>query len=166
MAKSETVTVKGIANWAKVFEDNREMFEFNEETGAFDKPSETKGKYTINVTLEPDEFKKLKRTGSLACRFAKEDEAGLDVVKFSRPQEKKGQGGKVLDFASGSPNIFTATGSKWSFENDGPILNGSEVEVTVVVYQTKFSPGTRLETVTVLRPAEPVEREKEDEIPF
>lgn len=165
MAKSEYITIQGEALWAKVFPENRDMFEFDEETGAFDKPSTTDGKYIIQVAVDVENFKKLKRSGSLAPKHSKENEAGLDVVKLSRPHVKYGAGGKVLDFASGAPKVVDSMDQPWDLEKNGLIGNGSEVEVTVCVYQTRFSPGTRLEKVKVLNHV-PVETKEDDEITF
>ncbi len=167
MAKSQYITVRGTASWAKVFEQNRDMYEFNEETGAFDLPSSTDGVYSIKVHLDMDEYKKLKRSGSMSCKFSKEDETGLEVVTFKRKHVHKGQGGKVLDFASGSPTVVDDMDQKWDLEKNGMIGNESDVEVTVVVYETRFNPGTRLEKVKVLNhvPVESKEKDNE-EIPF
>lgn len=159
MAKSKTIKIRGEASWAKVFENIRDMYEWNDDTGAFDKPSSTDGVYTINVALDMEEFKKLRRSGSLAAKHSKENEVGLEVVRFKRPHKKIGKGGKVLDFASGAPKVVNDLGEPWNFEEDGMIGNGSDVEVTVVVYETAYSPGTRLEEVKVLNhvPMEPKE---------
>ena len=147
---SKEYTFKGTAQWAKVFEEIRDMTEWNDDTKAFDKPSSTDGVYSIEVTLDAEAYKALKRTGSLAAKHSKENEAGEDVVRFKRPHKKVGKGGKVLTFASGAPKVVDATGSPWNFVEDGEIGNGSEVEVTVTVYETSFSPGTRLDKVKVI----------------
>lgn len=150
MAKSQIIKLTGTAYWPKVFEDTRDMYEYDEETGNFDKPSSVNGMYQITVELDDDEFKKLRRTGSMAAKFAKESEAGLDMVRFKRKHEAKGAGGKLLEFASGPPKVVDATGAKWDVDTMGDITNDSRVEVTVCVYQTAYSPGTRLEGVKVL----------------
>lgn len=147
---TQIITLRGEAQWAKVFPENKDNFVFNEETGAFDKPSDTEGVYSINVALDMEEFRKLKRTGSLSCKHSKENEVGLEVVKLKRPHLKIGAGGKVLDWAGGQPKVVDAHDKPWDFETDGFIGNGSDVEVTVAVYTTKFSPGTRLEKVKVI----------------
>lgn len=147
---SKFITVTGNAMWAKVGESERDMFEWNDATGSFDKPSSTDGTYSISVEVEPSVFKEIRRSGSLSARFAKESESGLDVVRFKRAHEKKGKGGAVLDFASGPPKVVDDMGQPWDFATMGSIGNGSEVEVTFCVYPTAYSPGTRLEKVKVL----------------
>lgn len=166
MAKSQTVVIRGEGSWAKIFESNRDMYEWNEDTGKFDAPSSTDGSYTINVALEMDEYKKLKRSGSLAAKNSKENEVGLEVVKLRRPHVKRGKEGKVLDFASGAPKVVNDMGLPWNIERDGLIGNGSDVEITLVVYETAYSPGTRLEKVKVINNI-PIETDKDGEdIPF
>ena len=155
---TQIITVRGEIQWAKVFPENRDMFEYNEETKAFDKPSSTDGKYSVNVALDMEEFRKLKRSGSMSCKHSKENEVGLDVVKLSRPHVKRGAGGKVLEWAGGPPKVVDVNDEPWDFDTDGFIGNGSDVEVTVAVYTTAFSPGTRLEKIKVITnvPIEPV----------
>ena len=166
---TQLVTIKGIASWAKVFPENRDMFEYNEDTNAFDKPSSTDGTYKISVEVQDEEYKKVKRSGSLSAKHSKESENGLEVLTFKRQHTKRGAGGKVLSFASGSPEVVNEFDHKWDFESDGKSYNGSEVEVTLAVYTTKFSPGTRLEKVKVLSLAAAPEAREEslaDDVAF
>lgn len=131
----------GTATWAKVFEDNRDMKGFE---GAYE---DHEGGYTINVELEAEEFQKLKDSGSMKKGSMGED--GM-VVKFLRKHKDR------FEWASGAPTVVKENGSKWDFENDGQINNGSDVEVELSVYDTSRSSikGTRLEKVTVIKQAE------------
>jgi len=133
-------TLTGTATWAKVFEDNRDMKGFE---GAYE---DHEGGYTINVELEAEEFQKLKESGSMKKGSMGED--GM-VVKFLRKHKDR------FEWASDAPDVVKEDGSKWDFETDGQINNGSDVEVELSVYDTSRSSikGTRLEKVKVIKQA-------------
>ena len=67
----------------------------------------------------------------------------------------------------GAPIVVKADGSPWDYDEDGPIGNGSLVEVILSVYDTsrKSIVGTRLDKVKVLEHKEynPDEDEEEEE---
>ncbi len=151
---SKYITLKGKAKWARVFEGNRDMKGYQ---GAY---QETDGACTMDVVLTKEEYQKLKDAGS-ATKLKLDEETGERFIKLKRPFKGK------HEWASGAPVVTKADGSVWSFEDDGAIGNGSEVEVTVVVYTTSMTPGTRLEKVKVLKPVSIKEKEVEVEgIPF
>lgn len=142
---------KATCQWAKVFPENRDMMEWDDESASFSAPSSTGGTYSIELIMSPEDYRELKMSGSLAAKTSKLNEAGEDVVRFKRQHEKHGKGGVLLEFASGSPVVTDGTTDlPWDLDEQGLIGNGSEVEVTVAIYTTKFSPGTRLESVKVL----------------
>ena len=148
---TQIITLRGEISWAKgLFEDGKDMFEFNEDTGVYDKPTTTDGLYSVHVALDMEEFRKLKRSGSKACANSKENEVGLDVVKLRRPHTKRGAGGKILEWASGAPKVVDAHDNPWDVETMGIPGNGSDAECTVAVYTTSYSPGTRLEKVKII----------------
>ena len=149
MATTE-YTFKGKCNWAKVFEDNRDMMEWDDTTSSFSAPSSCGGMYSLELEMDPDDYKVLKKSGSLAAKFSKYDDEGNDLVRFKRKHEAMGKAG-LMDWASGPPKIMKEDGSKWDMETDGEIGNGSEVKIKVVVYTTSYSPGTRLESIKVLK---------------
>jgi len=161
---TKTYSFTGVCNWAKVFEDNRDMKAWSEEDQAFTAPSPCNGVYSLMLTMSDADYKTLKMSGSVAAKNSKFDDEGRDIVRFRREHEKKGKGGKILDFASGAPKVTKADGSPWSFEDDGPIGNGSTVQVEVSVYDTKYNPGTRLESVKVLDHVEVKEKKEGDEL--
>lgn len=154
---------QGTCEWAKVFEDNRDMKAWDDATQSFSAPSPCDGVYSLQLTMSDADYKQLKMSGSVAAKNSKFDEEGRDIVRFRREHVKKGKGGKVLDFASGAPKVTKADGSPWSFEDDGPIGNGSVVEVEVAVYDTAYNPGTRLEAVKVIDLVGIPERDSEEE---
>lgn len=137
--------------WARVFEDNRDMHGFE---GAFE---EVNGAYSIEMGMTPDQFKELSDAGSM--KKGREGEDGLTWVKVIRKHEDR------FEWNSGAPEVVDATGSVWSFEDDGEITNDSEAIVTVEVYGTSRPSirGTRLKKVQVQRLAP---RESRDDIPF
>lgn len=141
MAKAKTVVLKGQANWAKVFESNRDMEGY---AGAY---KGCDGAYTIDLITDLDTFSDLKLSGSMKKGNPTDD--GMQV-KFVR--KHKGP----FEDASGPPVVLDEEGNPWDFEDRGIIGNGSEVEVTVSVYPIKrFSTvGTRLEKVRVLKHVE------------
>ena len=128
-----SVVLKGKAQWAKVFEDNRDMKGFE---GAYE---ENDGAYTIDVILDKEEFDKLKATGSIKKGVLTEDGIKVNFVRKHRI------GGREY----GPPRVKDADGNKW---DKGLIGNGSEVEVGLVVYDTKYKgrAGTRLEAIRVV----------------
>lgn len=151
-------TFKGTASWAKVFENNRDTKKFDEESMSFVEDPDG-GVYTIDLHMELDEFKKLKKSGSKAPQYSKEDESGLDVVRFKRPHKKYSKSGEFLEWASGKPEVVDEFDEPWDLEEKGWINNGAEVEVTVSVYGTAPMIGTRLDKIKVLQN---VERDEED----
>lgn len=155
---TRNVTLTGVAQWAKVFEENRDMKGYN------DAYVEVDGACTVQLVLSDSEFAKLKAAGS-AKRGSKTDE-GDTQVKLER-KFKTG-----YEWASGAPDVVKPDGTPWDYKTDGPIPNDSIIEVDVSVYDTKFSIcGTRLDTVRVMSVAEMPKMESgsgdaSDGIPF
>lgn len=147
-------TFKGPIQWAKVFEGNREMKDYQGVEHIFG------GLYKIDMILDKDQKKVLKESGSaLKGKF---DDDGNFIVTFKRKHE-----GPFAE-ASGAPKVFKADGTIWDMDIDGTIGNGSIAEVTVEVYTTKMAPGTRLVSVKVLEHKPYVKAETndlDDEIP-
>ena len=144
MAKTRTVTVKGTASWAKVFEQNRDLKGWCGPTGTAKGTFEDcDGAYTIDIVMDTDEFTTLKSSGSMKTGTPVED--GLKV-KFIR----KHQG--PFKEASGAPLVTHKDGSPWDIDEDGTIGNDSIVEVTCSVYDIKAygTTGTRLDKVRVI----------------
>jgi len=132
------VKLTGYAKWAKVFEQNRDL------TGYEDALKDIGGQCTIDVSLEPEDVDKLKRSKSMLKGKDCDEYKGRTSIRFRRKWEEQ--------YAGGAPTVLKADGSKWDYEEDGLIGNGSLVEVVLQVYDTSRPRivGTRLERVKVL----------------
>lgn len=133
MTKSTMHSVKGIAQWAKVFEQNRDMGDFHKDYN---------GQTSIDVILEPDQLAILAASGSRHSPKPTED--GIKV-KFRRKWEHP-----TIPALGGAPKVVNAEDQEWSLDEFGLIGNNSEVEVFFTVYDTKMGKGTRLEGIRVL----------------
>ena len=134
------ITLEGTANWAKVFEENRDMVGYE---GAY---KDCEGAYTIQVELDKENFDKLVATGAAKASRSKAKEVeklGSTEIKFQRKHKDR------FEWASGAPKVMKSDGSDWDFADDGLIGNGSKVEIEVSVYTTSKATGTRLESVRV-----------------
>ena len=168
------VKLKGKGYWAKVFESNRDL------TGYDNALVDIGGQTTIDVDLDDRSFALLQKSRSMLRGSPSPDNEGLTRVKFKRKWQEK--------YGGGEPKGERADGAAWDMETDGLIGNGSDVEVTLSVYDTsrKNIVGTRLDKVKVVNnipyegasvevmslddePAptkQPVMAEAENEIPF
>ena len=132
------VKLSGTAEWAKVFEQNRDMKGYE---GAYEAHD---GACTIDLLMDADNVAALKASRSI--KNPKDMGNGQYKVKFIR----KFDTGR--DWDSGAPVVTHADGTPWNFDTDGPIGNGSSVEVMLSVYDTSYKnrAGTRLDSVKVL----------------
>ena len=138
------VVLTGIAEWAKVFEDNRDLKGFE---GAYE---EFDGACTIDMILDKENMDRL--SASRSMKKGSPDAEGRGTrVRFVR----KFNTGR--DWDSGSPTVLKSDGTKWDMDVDGLIGNGSTVAVTLSVYDTsrKSIVGTRLDRVKVLEHVKP-----------
>lgn len=134
---NKKVVLEGVANWAKVFESNRDMEGYK---GAY---KEFNGATSIELILDDENWDKLKRSGTM--KRGKPTDGGT-AVKL----ERKWETGK--DWDSGAPEVLRADGNPWDVDTDGFIGNGSTVRVMAVVtdFPDKGVSSTRLEMVKVL----------------
>ena len=159
----------GIAEWAKVFTQNRDMEGFD---GVY---KDHNGACTIDLIMDEDNLAALKASRSM--KKGSPDPQGRGTkVKFIR----KFNTGK--DWDSGAPIVTWADGSSYNYDTDGTIGNGSSVEVELSVYDTSRPNivGTRLDKVIVVdkvdyvkddsgdvaSPPPAVEKEKQSEVLF
>ena len=143
MATRKVILV-GVAEWAKVFEDNRDMKGFE---GAYE---EFDGACTIDMILDKENMDRL--IASKSMKKGSPDAEGRGTrVRFVR----KFNTGR--DWDSGSPTVLKSDGTKWDMDIDGLIGNVSIVAVTLSVYDTsrKSIVGTRLDRVKVLEHVKP-----------
>mgnify|MGYP002260426711 FL=1 len=133
------VKLSGIAEWAKVFEQNRDHKGYEGAYEDFD------GACTIDLIIDDDNLNLLQASRSM---------------KKGSP-DKEGRGTKVTfvrkfdtgrDWDSGPPVVLKSDDTPWNLEADGLIGNGSKVEVHLAVYDTKRRDivGTRLDKIKVL----------------
>jgi len=152
---------KGEVLYPKIFESNRDMFDYNLATGAFDLPSSCNGKYQLPLYMEPDDYTDFADTGAKLAEYGKfDEEKGKWLVRFKREHEKRDRSGNLLDWASGPPKVVDKDGKPWDPTIE--LGNGTEVEAEVVIYFAGRVYGTRLEKVKVLNLVE-FEREEEKE---
>ena len=127
---TQLIELEGIASWAKVFENNRDMnADFHGEGGA----------YTVDVQLEKEELDKLTKSGSRL-----KPKLGDDGVSIRFKRKHIHPGG--IEELGGPPKVV---GPEKETIN-GIIGNGSRVKVYVSVYDTKLGKGTRLEGMQVV----------------
>ena len=134
------VKLVGTAEWAKVFEQNRDMLGYNEAYVDCD------GACTIDLIMDQANYDAFISTGT-AKRPKKEGDGYR--VKLVRKFDTGN------DYSSGAPAVTHADGTPWDFDSDGLIGNGSTVEVIASVYDTSYNgrkgvSGTRLESVKVI----------------
>jgi hypothetical protein len=132
------VKLRGIGYWAKLFEQNRDL------TGYDNALADIGGQTTIDVDLDDRHMALLQKSQSMLRGSPSPDNAGLTRVKFKRKWQEQ--------YGGGEAKIERPDGSPWDLETDGLIGNGSEVEVTLAVYDTsrRNIVGTRLDKVKVL----------------
>ena len=135
---SRLVTVRGIAEWAKVFPENRDMEGYD---GAF---KEFDGACTIDLIMQDEDINRLAAAG--CGRNPKPDPQGRGKkIRFERRFKT------AYDFNSGPPVVTKADGTPWSLQEDGIIGNGSMVEADITFFDTKRKhAGSRLDRVMVL----------------
>ncbi len=134
------IKLTGIAEWAKVFTQNRDMLGFEEAYVSCD------GACTIDVILDEQNMALLKASKSM--KRGKPDPQGRGtMVRLVRKYDTG------YEWASGPPVVVKANDMEWDYDVDGTIGNGSTVEVILSVYDTKMKSivGTRLDKVKVLK---------------
>lgn len=154
---TRNIKLTGTAQWARVFEENRDLKGYN------DAYVSTDGACTINVVLSDTEFAKLKAAGSMKRGSKTPD--GDTQVKLERKYKTQ------FEWASGAPKVVGPDDEVWTYSDNGIIPNDSIVEVDVSVYDTKYAgvTGTRLDAVKIMSVAELPDRSEDsnnDEIPF
>ena len=133
------IKLTGIAEWARVFESNRDMDGFD---GVY---RDHDGACTIDIIMDDANLSTLKASRSMK-KGTPDAEGRGTKVKFIR----KFNTGK--DWDSGAPIVQKSDGSTWDISSDGTIGNGSTVEVELSVYDTSRPNivGTRLDKVKVV----------------
>lgn len=141
---TKTLTLRGTADWVRVFPDNRDMSGYN------DAYRDCNGAYTLEFDPTPESEQALAESGSQKQRGRKSGK-----YKLIRKHTEK------FDWAGGPPKVTDKDGRVWDFEDNGSIWNGSELELEVDVYDAGPGKGTRLRSVKVLKLAPPPERDED-----
>lgn len=151
---TRVVTLRGTGKWMRVFESNRDKEGYN---GAY---QDCDGACVMDLYLTKEEYQKLKDAKS-ATKLKLDEDSGERFIKLKRKFKDR------YEWASGAPKVTKADGTDWDVTTDGLIGNGSEVEVTVSVYDTSMTAGTRLEKVKVLKAeALPAKQLEVEGVPF
>lgn len=140
--KYKEVTTTGPVEWAKVFENNRDMTGYE---GAY-VPFE--GAYTLQQILSKDEYAKLQAAGTQKKPNQKRLMDGELSLKFERKHKVTRKDGTVLPQAGGAPKVTDAEGSPWT-EEMGLIGNGSTAEVTNLITTFKGGDGKMYSRTTM-----------------
>lgn len=139
------VKLVGIAEWAKVFASNRDMYGYKPTPAAEGNYEKFNGACTLNIILDGPNLEALQSSG--AQKPTKQDAEGRGtVVKFDRKFDT-GQA-----YSSGAPVVTHADDTPWDMDVDGLIGNGSTVEIIATIYDIpKYGKvGARLDVVKVL----------------
>lgn len=135
-SKTQYVQIKGELNWAKVFEENRDL---NGPNGAW---TDSNGRTSIEITV--DEENKAILDGTKSQKKWKETDDGRYSMQLSRKWEAPYNYG-------GAPRVVRADGLPWDIDEDGLIGNGSVGVLYLSVYPTSAGLwGTRLDAVQVI----------------
>jgi hypothetical protein len=145
MAKYTEVVTVGPIEWARIFEDNRDMEGYD---GAY---TDCEGAYTMVQVLDKAQFEKLKKKGSQKKPIAKRLMDGVIAVKFERKHLVKMDDGVIIEKAGGPPKVVNASGVAWDTDVDGLIGNGSVAEVTNLLTSFKGKDGTNICRTTLTK---------------
>ena len=160
MAKYTEVKTVGPIEWAKVFENTRDMQGYE---GAYE---ECQGAYTVNQILDKEQYEKLKAAGTMKKPNQKRLLEGELVVKFERKHLVTTKDGRVIEQAGGEPKVTDADGQPWDVDINGDIGNGSIAEVANLITSFQGSDGktysrTSLISVKILEHKPIPERDEE-----
>ena len=139
------VTTKGPIEWAKIFENNREMSGYE---GIYEA---CEGAYTVVQVLDKEEFEKLKKAGTQKKPIQKRLLDGEIAVKFERKHLVKTKDGREIPQAGGAPKVVGPNGKPWDLEEDGLIGNGTIAEVTNLINTFKGQDGKMISRTSLVK---------------
>lgn len=129
--KTHDFFIEGTAQWAKLFEHNKDdNVDFHGEGGA----------YTVDVLIDKENMDKFTESGSRVKPKLGED--GISI-RFKRKHNHP-----TIPELGGPPKVVDAEGNDW--DPEVAIGNDSKVRVAFSVYETRMGKGTRLNAVRVL----------------
>lgn len=132
MATYKEVTTVGTIEWARVFEDNREMDGYDGDYKKYD------GAYTVDQVLSKEEYQKLVDAGSQKKPKGKRlMDTGEIVIKMMRPHQVILPDGREIDKAGGQPEVVDADGNPVTER----IGNGTKAAITNLISAKKGQDG-------------------------
>jgi hypothetical protein len=140
--KYTEVTTTGPIEWAKIFENNRDLTGYEGSYVPFE------GAYTLQQILSKDEYAKLQAAGTQKKPNQKRLMDGELSIKFERKHKVTRKDGTELPQAGGAPKVTDADGSPWT-EDKGLIGNGSTAEVTNLITTFKGGDGKMYSRTTM-----------------
>jgi len=140
--KYTEVTTTGPIEWAKIFENNRDLTGYEGSYVPFE------GAYTLQQILSKDEYAKLQAAGTQKKPNQKRLFGGELSIKFERKHKVTRKDGTELPQAGGAPKVTDADGSPWT-EDKGLIGNGSTAEVTNLITTFKGGDGKMYSRTTM-----------------
>lgn len=148
---SEVITVRGKAEYARLWEGNMDKGSSVADGDMYDYPPAC----MLNLIMSQEEASKLTTANPKVKLQVKEE--GLSA-RFKRVFENEHSPNK-----GGAPIVKDAEGDLW--DTNVLIGNGSDVTVAAEVYDTRFGKGMRLMGVQV-HELVPYEGQEEPELPF
>ena len=160
--KTEYVTIKAIAQYAKVFPQNRDMADKASHPGVKKMLKQHDGQYSIDVyPLNDAELNKA--FGPLSNEMygggerLKEGDSSFGVGKYFTLKRKhkdvKDTAKGEVDFGGAPEVVHWGDDNKnqpWDFETDGALGNGTEIIVKFSVYGEGTTQSVRLEKVGIV----------------
>jgi hypothetical protein len=131
MAKYKEVTTVGTIEWAKVFENNRDMEGYEGDYVKYD------GAYVVDQVMSKDEYAKLTAAGSQKKPKQKRLMDGEFVIKMMRPHKVVAKDGREMPQAGGAPVVTDVDGNPITDR----IGNGSKAEITNLISFFKGQDG-------------------------
>lgn len=129
------VTTKGTIEWAKIFEENRDLVGYE---GAYEA---CEGAYTVVQVMDKEEYEKLKKAGTQKKPIQKRLMDGELAINFERKHKVVNSEGVEVPKAGGAPKVIGPNGKPWNLEEDGRIGNGTLAEVTNLINTFKGRDG-------------------------
>lgn len=145
MSAYKEVTTTGPIEWAKIFENNRDM---NGYEGAYE---ECDGAYVLTQVMTKEEYEKLKKAGTQKKPIQKRLMEGEIALKFERKHVVKKGDGTVIPQAGGAPKVVGPDGKLWDVEVNGLIGNGTVAAVTNLINSFKGQDGKTISRTSLVK---------------
>jgi hypothetical protein len=132
MATYKEVTTVGTIEWARVFENNRDMEGYKGEYQKYN------GAYTVDQVLSKEEYQKLVDAGSQKKpKQSRILDTGEIAIRMMRPHQVIKTDGTEVDKAGGAPEVTDVDGNPINER----IGNGTKAEITNLISSFKGQDG-------------------------